>query len=130
MKPFEIKFKHISEIRHGSPYNLVELTHTAYKNLNLKSHNDWQDKQSWTSKGDYVALVKWDFVNSDPGFIVILLDTNSGEMTESRRVQGCCDKIILGDDLCVNYQTFTLISDNNEEKKYGLKEGKSIFEIN
>jgi hypothetical protein len=124
MKPFEIKYKHISEIRHGSPYSLVELTHTAYKNINLKAHNDWQDKQSWTQNGDYVALVKWDFVNSDPGFIVILLDTNSGEMTESSRVQGCCDKIILGNDLCVSYQAFTLISENNEEKKYGLKEGK------
>ena len=123
MRPFEITFKYISEIRHGSPYNLVELTHTAYKNIILKAHNDWQDKQSWTQKGDYVALVKWDFVNTDPGFIVILIDTNSGEMTESIRVQGCCEKIILSNDLKVNYQTFTLISENNEEKKYGLKEG-------
>ena len=123
MKPFEIKFKHISEIRHGSPYNLVELKHTAHSNINIKAHNDWQDKQSWTSNGDYVALVKWDFVDEDPGFIIILLDTNSGKMTESSRIEGCCEKIILANDLHINYQTFTLISEKNKKKEYGLKEG-------
>jgi hypothetical protein len=123
MKPFEIKFKHISEIRHGSPYNLVELTHTACRNINIKAHNDWQDKQSWSSNGNYVALVKWDFVNEDPGFIVILLETNSGKMTQSSRIKGCCEKITISNDLFINYQTFTLISDNKERKEYGLKEG-------
>jgi len=78
MRPFEIKYKHISEIRHGSPYNLVELTHTASTNINLKTHSDWQDQQSWSPNSDYVALVKWNFVNSAPGFIVVLLDTNTG----------------------------------------------------
>jgi len=127
MKPFEIKFKHISEIRHGSPYNIAELTHTPYRNINLKANNDWQDKQSWSPNGNYVALVKWDQIKGYPGFIVILLDTNSGEMNESNRIQGCCDKIILDNDLYVKYQTFTLISLNNEEKKYGLKKGQIKF---
>lgn len=127
MRPFELKFNHISEIRHGSPYNLVELTHSPYRNIDLKNHNDWQDRQSWTTKGDYLALVKWEFINSDPGFVVILLDTDSGDMSESNRVQGCCHKIILNNDLCVKYQTFTLISENDDEKKYGLKDGKIKF---
>lgn len=123
MRPFEITFKHISEIRHGSPYNLVELTHTAHRNISLKTNNDWQDKLSWSPNAEYLALVKWDFVKEEPGFIIILLDTNSGEITESARIQGCCEKIILGNDLSVNYKTFTLLSENNEENTFGLKEG-------
>ncbi len=123
MKPFEIKFKHISEIRHGSPYNLVELSHNANIKIKLKANDDWQDKQSWTRGGDFVALVKWNFINGEPGFIIILLDANTGEITKSSSILGCCHKIILSNDLCLKYQTYTLISEKNEEKKYGLKDG-------
>ena len=123
MKPFEIKYKRIGEIRHGSPYNLVELSHTANRRINLKVHDDWQDKQSWTRSGDFVALVKWNFNNGEPGFVIILLEANTGKITESSRIQGCCHKIRLANDLCLKYQTYTLISEKNEEKKYGLKDG-------
>jgi hypothetical protein len=123
MKPFEIKFKYISEIRNGSPYNLVELTHNADREVDLKANDDWQDRQSWTRNGDFVALVKWNFINGEPGFLIILLDTNKGEITKSNRIQGCCHKIRLKNDLCLSYQTFTLVSEKNEEKKYGLKNG-------
>ena len=123
MKPFEIKFKHISEIRHGSPYNLVELSHNANIKIKLKTNDDWQDKQSWTRSGDFVALVKWNFINGEPGFIIILLDANTGEITKSSSILGCCHNIRLSNDLCLKYQTYTLISEKNEEKKYGLKDG-------
>jgi len=123
MKPFEIKYKLIGEIRHGSPYNLVELYHTANKNINLKANDDWQDKQSWSRNGDFVALVKWKFIKGEPGFIIILLNTNTGEITKSSRIQGCCNKIKLTNDLSLKYQTFTLVSEGNEETKYGLKDG-------
>ena len=135
MKPFEIKFKHIGEIRHGSPYNLVELSHNANIKINLKANDDWQDKQSWTRSGDFVALVKWNFIKGEPGFIIILLDANTGKITKSSRILGCCHKIRLSNDLCLKYQTYTLISEKNEEKKYGLKDGniklnkKNVFFI-
>ena len=121
MKPFKITFKYIKEIWHGSPYNTADLIHTNYKNIKLETNNDWQDKFSWSPNNEFLALVKWKIIKADPGFSIILLNTKTGEMTESPRIRGCCESIDLDDDLFVTYEIFTLIDEGNQKKKYGLK---------
>jgi hypothetical protein len=121
MKPFKIKFKNCTEIWHGSPYNRADLIHTYHKNIKLDYNNDWQDKISWSPNNEFLVLVRWKIIEADPGFSIILLNTKTGEMTESKRIRGCCESINLNDDLFVNYEIFTLIDEGNQKIKYGLK---------
>jgi len=121
MKPFKITFKNSKEIWHGSPYNRADLIHTNYKNIKLGTNNDWQDKFSWSPNNEFLALVKWEIIDADPGFSIMLLNTKTGEMTETSRILGCCESIDLDDDLLVTYEVFTLINEDNKQKQYGLK---------
>ncbi len=127
MRPFEIIFKNVGEIRHGSPYNIAELVHTGPKYIKLKAHNSWQDKLSWSPNGNFVALVKWEHNNSDPCFLLILVDSKTGVEINSTRIEGCCEKIRLSNDLVVKYKSFTLLSENNSKKEYGIKDGEYRF---
>ena len=120
MKPFEIKFNIISEIRHGSPYSLAELNVSGKFDFTINQSNDWQNIQSWTKDFQYFALVKWDFKNSEPGFRIVLFDSNKGELKKTDRISGCCNKIKLDKDLNIDCEIFTLISKPTEKKEYGI----------
>jgi len=120
MKPFEIKFDIIGEIRHGSPYNLAELNIIGKSDFIIKRNNDWQNIQSWTKDYKYLALVKWDLKNSDPGFKVILFDSKKGQLKKTDRISGCCNKIKLEKELNIACEIFTLTSQPNEKKEYGI----------
>jgi len=128
MKSFQIKYKHISEIRHGSPYNLAELEIVGENRIKIEPNNSWQDKHSWSKNGKYVAQIKWDFENNAPGFRVIIIDTATGGKLQSDWIQGCCHKLRLRNDLSIYYETFTLISENMKKKIYGLKSNEIIIE--
>ena len=123
MKPFQIKYKVISEIRHGSPYNIAELEIIGNSNFTIERNNNWQDKHSWSNSGDYFAQVKWELGNNEPGFKIILFHSEKGKIMETKRILGCCNKVKLTEDLDIVYETFTLISMKNK-KVYGIEKGR------
>ncbi len=121
MRPFQIKHNNISEIRHGSPYNLAEVEIVGKTKFSIEKNNGWQDKYSWSRDGKNVALVKWEHIDSEPGFIIVVINSSTGEQLHSNWIQGCCHTVRLRNDLSIYYETFTLISEQNEKKTYGLK---------
>lgn len=120
MKPFKIEFDIISEIRHGSPYSLAELNVVGKPDFKIKRKNDWQNIQYWTKDYKYFALVKWDLKKNEPGFRVILFDSKNGQIKQSDRISGCCNKIKLDSELNIDCEIFTLISKPTEQKEYGI----------
>ena len=123
MKPFQIKYIIKSEIRHGSPYNLVELDIVGKPNFIIERNNNWQNKHSWSKNGKFFAQVKWDLINNESGFKIILFDSEKGEIMESEHISGCCDKLKLTDSLDIEYETFTLIS-IGKKKGFGMVKGQ------
>ncbi|MCB0381539.1 MAG: hypothetical protein KDD24_09800 [Flavobacteriales bacterium] len=121
MRPFQIKYKNIGEIRHGSPYNLADIVIIGTIKFSIEKNNSWQDKCSWSRDGNNVALVKWKHIKSEPGFIIIVINSHTGKQLHSNWIQGCCHKVRLRNDLTIYYETFTLISEQNGKKVYGLK---------
>lgn len=117
MKPFEIEFDIISEIRHGSPYNLAELNIIGKPNFKIKRNNDWQNIQTWTKDFKHFALIKWDLKNNEPGFRVILFDSKKGQLKKTDRIPGCCNKIKLDAELNIDCEIFTLTSNLSEKKE-------------
>lgn len=120
MKPFEIEFDIISEIRHGSLYNVASVSIIGNSNFRINPNNSWQDIQAWSDNSQYFALVNWDFKDSDPGFRVHIFDTRSGELIETDRISGCCHSLEIDNELNLDVEIFTLISKPNEKKQYGV----------
>ena len=120
MKPFEIEFDIISEIRHGSPYNLAELNIIGKADFKIKRNNDWQNIQAWTEDYKYFALIKWDLRNNEPGFNVILFDSKKGQLKKTDRISGCCNKLKLDTELNIICEIFKLISKPTDKKEYGI----------
>lgn len=126
MKPFQIKYKIISEIRHGSPYKVAEIETIGRCNFELKRFNDWQDIHSWSTDDKYLAQVKWDIEHNEPGFRIVLFDSELGQVMQTDRVVGCCHKIRLDNNVDIQYETFTLTSKADEKKQFGIIKGKII----
>lgn len=120
MRPFKIKYEIISEIRHGSPYNLAELKIIGNSDFKINSNNDWQNIQAWSKDNRHFALVKWETKNSEPGFRVILFNSKQGKLIETERIAGCCNKLKLDNELNFEIEIFTLTSKSNEKKQYGI----------
>jgi hypothetical protein len=120
MKPFEIEFDIIGEIRHGSAYNLAELNIVGKSDFKIKRNNDWQNIQSWTKDYKYFAVVKWDIKNSEPGFRVILFDSKNGQLEKTDRISGCCNKIKFAKELNIDCEIFTLTSQPFKKREYGI----------
>ena len=120
MKPFKIEFHIISEIRHGSPYNLAELNVIGKSDFKIKQNNDWQNIQTWTKDYKYFALIKWDLINNEPGFRVILFDSKKGQLKKTDRISGCCNKLKLDNELNIDCEIFTLTSQPTEKKEYRI----------
>ena len=116
MKPFQIKYKNKQEIRHGSPYNIAEIEIDENLNFQIDFNDGWQDKHAWSKDSKYLALVKWEIIDSEPGFVIVLIDIVNGEQIISKRIDGCCNKIRLRNDLSIYYESYTTISN----EKFGL----------
>lgn len=120
IKPFDIEINIISEIRHGSPYNVAELKIIGKPGFKIKRNNDWQNIQAWTDDNKYLALIKWDITLNEPGFRIALFDSMKGLLKKTDRIPGCCNTIKLNAELNIECEIFTLISKPNEEKEYGI----------
>jgi len=74
MKPFQVKYNILGEIRHGSRYNLAELETVGESKIKIERKNNWQDKHSCSKNGKYLAQVKWDIEYNEPGFRIIIFE--------------------------------------------------------
>ncbi len=88
----KVEFYDCSEIRMGSPYQICSLR-VGGGWLAKLGDRPWQNKVAHSADGRIVALVYWDIVRNEPGFRVLAINTQSGQITESGRVAGCCDSI-------------------------------------
>ncbi|MES2765875.1 MAG: hypothetical protein V4642_08410 [Bacteroidota bacterium] len=122
MNSVHIKYEVISEIRHGSPYNLAKL-YVADNSFYIQPDAHWQDKHAWSQDNRYLAQIQWAINNDEPGFFIMMFDRATGEVVRSKRIIGCCNELFLGNDLIIHYETYTLVSFKNEKQKYGLVKG-------
>lgn len=120
MRPFEIKFDTISEIRHGSPYNVARVSIIGDANFKIIPNNHWQDIQAWSDNSQYLALVNWDFIESNPGFRVHLFDTQSGELIKTDRIKGCCHSLKIDNELNLDMEIFDFNSEPTRKKLYRI----------
>jgi len=88
----------------GSPYNACDLRLSGQWIPRLPDVT-WQDKLACSPDGSYVALVYWDFVDNQPGFRVVVIDTISQLVSEYGQSEGCCDRL-WWDDEGLHWQTF------------------------
>ncbi|SDR71303.1 hypothetical protein [Christiangramia echinicola] len=119
--PFSINFKIISEIRHGSAYNIANLIIEEDFPFQIKSNDSWQDKYSWSPNKDGLVLIKWDIKEAQPRFKIYTFDLKNEKLDISDQINGCCHKIKIRNDLTSNYEVYTLIN----EKEFGFKSGEN-----
>jgi len=101
---FKIAFVNCYEIRMGSPFNICDLEIDSEWRSLLPEH-DWQDKIAYSPDQRFIGLVRWDTRGNEPGFRIIILDTETKQRAESPRIDGCCDHVSWGRS-GVAYRTF------------------------
>ena len=114
--PVHIRFKVISEIRHGSPYNITHLIIDGDFPFNINKEEAWQDKFSWSTNKNSLALIKWELLENEPGFKILTYDFDKNKLYQSNRIIGCCNKIRLKNNLNSKYEVYKLING----KEFGL----------
>ncbi len=119
--PFSISFNIISEIRHGSPYNIAHLMIDRDFPFQINIKESWQDKYSWSPNKYGLVLIKWDIVENNPAFKIYTFDLKNKKLEISNRINGCCHKIKIRNDLTSNYEVYTLL----KEKGFGIKLGEN-----
>lgn len=88
----EVDFLDCGEIRMGSPYNECRIRLTLGWQPPIPT-SGFQDLCAASPDGRYLALVRWDTPNNEPGFIVFTLDNEEQTVSYSPRQRGCCDKL-------------------------------------
>lgn len=87
--PFEIIFTDINEIGMGSPYNTCNI---ELKGTHIRlPQASWQDKYAWAGDSGTLVLIKW--ASHEPAFQFFIIDTNSGQIQESKKINGCLKTI-------------------------------------
>ncbi|TQI71201.1 hypothetical protein JM79_2128 [Gramella sp. Hel_I_59] len=119
--PFSIRFNIISEVRHGSPYNIAHLIIDEDFPFQIKSKESWQDKYCYSINKNGLVLIKWEIVANNPAFKIYTFDLKNKELDISNCINGCCHKIKLRNDLTSNYEVYTLLN----EKEFGIKIGEN-----
>jgi len=87
-----ISFRNWGEIRMGSPYNTYSVTFTGRWTLDLRQfnlpvepHAGWTNLHASSDDGRPEALVVWNLANNDPGFQVVVFDTQDRSISVSER---------------------------------------------
>ena len=89
----KIKFNIISEIRHGSPYNLAELIIEGNEQLKINKTDNWQDVIAWSKDRKNFALVQWNTDQGEPSFNIFLFDSINGLTKVFNDIIGCCHEL-------------------------------------
>ena len=76
----------------GSPYSCCRLAFDSDVAFDLPDRN-WQDVWCRSDDGRYIAFVAWDTPGNQPGFRLIVVDTDTNTVTEHQRNSGCCKAI-------------------------------------
>ena len=87
-----VTFCDVAEIRMGSPFNSCRLSLNGdwIPEIGL---DDYQDKYAESPGKEYLALVKWDVKQNNPGFRLVIVDSRGRTVTTSSRVSGCCQSL-------------------------------------
>ena len=87
-----VAFQDVKEIRMGSPYNVCRIRLSGPWVPNLPN-TDWQDLSAQRDDGEAVALVRWDTPNNEPGFRIVVINSQMKTVRTSQRFQGCCQRL-------------------------------------
>jgi hypothetical protein len=90
-----IKFIDLGEIAMGSPYRAGRIAIQGSWIPNLPNVG-WQDLHAQSRSARYHALVMWDIVDGDPGFRIVVLDSQKKSVAKSARFRGCCSTLEWG----------------------------------
>jgi hypothetical protein len=89
---FSVSFRNWGEIRQGSPYNTYSATFTGRWKPNLRQYNlpvepdhGWTNLYATSDDGRYHALIEWDLTDNNPGFHIVIFDTQERSIRVSER---------------------------------------------
>ena len=88
----EIQFINKREIRMGAEFNICKLNIIGKVKPNL-SGDDFQDILCWSLDFNFLALVRWNINNNNPGFNVYIINCKQNDVKKSDRIEGCCESI-------------------------------------
>ena len=78
----------------GSPFNRCDIKISREWAAKI-DQGTWQDKMAKSPDGRKLALIRWDINDkNEPGFRVLTLDSNTGNIEVSNRVSGCCRTLV------------------------------------
>ena len=104
-------FSGCEEIRMGSSFQICELDLKGRWTPNLPNY-DWQNIYAQSDNKRYLALVAWDTENNEPGFKIIIIDSKNKSMSETKRINGCCESIEWS-ATGFTYRTYSYLSEND-----------------
>jgi hypothetical protein len=103
--PFEVILTHITEIRMGSPYNTCHLSLSGFDKVNIDSYG-WQDKFAWNNDSSVLILVKYNVEGNIPGFNLVRINAETGEMRESRKIFGLVNNLSINNNGIITINKF------------------------
>jgi hypothetical protein len=94
MKRIRVRFLERNEVRMGSPYATCRVCLSGGRVPDLPNRGrDFQSLKAWSSDDRFLALVRWAVRSNRPGFTVVIVSPGGGAVTESARIEGCCESI-------------------------------------
>lgn len=117
---YNLKFKNITEVRMGSPFNIAEVELTGNYIPDF-SQFTFQDIGLIDPSEDLAYLVQWDIQNNQPGFRVWRISSTKRNIYKTDRFDGCCKKLTLNDkkleiDILQNVETVTIMIHQSDFK--------------
>lgn len=89
MKNIPFCFEQIREVRMGSPYHICTIRFSESLRPRLPT-TDYQDLFAVSPDEKHYALVRWDTPDNEPGFRVIIVNSETADLWQSQRIKGCC----------------------------------------
>lgn len=104
-EPLKVNFLDVSEIRMGSPYHICRLELKGLDLPFIEDLTEFQDIYSWSDDYKYLALVRWNTENNEPGFHLLIFDIKKKRVKETKRFEGCCSKVYFQNGV-FNFKSF------------------------
>ncbi len=90
----EATFFDCCEVRMGSPSEVCSLRlQGSWLPPGLNEQREWVRVSASNRDRSLLALARWDIQENAPGFRLLVIDTHNKSVTESHRLEGCCESL-------------------------------------
>jgi hypothetical protein len=117
MNKVEVKISNLSEIRMGSPFNTCDIQLIGINDLHLPK-SGWQDKFAFTEDSKQLILIKWNFPNNEPGFILYSIDIENQSYQVSGQLLGLPKTVSINNEGRVLISKFYFDKTKTKDQNY------------